>query len=194
MQARTVYIGQTLGTPASVLLPESGGAVNVLGAFVSEGISLERHLLTVVRPWLLAKGNLSQDRVLGVHEETDSWDLIQILERTIGRRWEPCQSSWEGRREALLDLLGRFVPWSYPGEPALKIDGVEARLLVEALSGRWSYEKDRRDRRDVWWFIADAFSLAISRIEPISKPEPAKPIKVSAMMDVRRGIMTGRYR
>jgi hypothetical protein len=36
-------------------------------------------------------------------------------------------------------------------------------FLIEALGGRWSYEKDQRDQRNIWWHVANAFSLLIGR-------------------------------
>jgi hypothetical protein len=49
--------------------------------------------------------------------------------------------------------------------PALQIDP-SAKLLVEALSGRWRYESERREKRTVWYHVANAFSLLVSSIQP----------------------------
>jgi hypothetical protein len=54
---------------------------------------------------------------------------------------------WEIRREAMLDMLGKARPFAMTA--ALQINQGEARLLVEAISGRWNFEKDRRDQRGV---------------------------------------------
>jgi len=45
------------------------------------------------------------------------------------------------------------------------------------LSGRWSYEQDRRDKRTVWHYVANAFSLCIDRIDP-GGPPPREPFKI----------------
>ena len=66
----------------------------------------------------------------------------------------------------------------YTMKPALQIDRTNARLLVEALSGRWSYEQDRRDKRTVWHYVANAFSLCVDRIDP-GAPPPGPPLTVN---------------
>jgi hypothetical protein len=55
---------------------------------------------------------------------------------------------------------------SAPGtfQPSLQIDGTGAKLLIEALSGRWSYDTDRRDKRTVWYYVTNSFSLFVSTI------------------------------
>ena len=63
----------------------------------------------------------------------------------------------EIRREAMLDMLGEARPFAMTA--VLQINQGEARLLVEALSGRWNFERDRRDQRGVWHYVANVFSL-----------------------------------
>src|SRR5215211_5700473 len=63
----------------------------------------------------------------------------------------PCSNYWP-----------RSVPFNFG--PALKIDGTNARLVVDALSGRRSYHNERKDRRDIYHHVANAFSLALSKI------------------------------
>src|SRR5262245_17403166 len=92
--------------------------------------------------------------------------MIQIVEDAISGSWQTALDEWEARRDAVLDLIGRANPGSF--RPTLQIDGTDARLLIEALSGRWSYEQDRRDRRDkrnVWFYVANSFSLLISSLQ-----------------------------
>ena len=69
---------------------------------------------------------------------------MQILEDLLGGYWEKPLSKWEGRRDRVLDLIGKATPGTF--QPSLQIDGTSAKLL-EARSGRWSYEQDRRDKR-----------------------------------------------
>jgi len=53
-------------------------------------------------------------------------------------------------RRRVLDLIGKATPGTF--QPSLQIDGTGAKLLlIEALSGRWSYDTDRRERRTVWY-------------------------------------------
>ena len=67
-------------------------------------------------------------------------------------------------RDAVLGLIGKATPGMF--RPALQIDPTGAKLLIEALSGRWSYESERREKRNVWYHVANAFSLLVSSIEP----------------------------
>jgi hypothetical protein len=85
-------------------------------------------------------------------------------------------SPWESRRDAMLDVFGKAQPFTMT--PALQINRTDARLLVEALSGRWSYDNDRRDKRNLWYYVANAFSLLIGRISPNAPKLNQGPIKV----------------
>ena len=52
---------------------------------------------------------------------------------------------WESRRDAMLDVLGKAIPYVFT--PALQIDPVDGRLLISVVGGR---EKEaRRDRRSI---------------------------------------------
>jgi hypothetical protein len=59
--------------------------------------------------------------------------------------------------------------------PALQINP-DAKVLIEALSGRWSYEQDRRDKRTAWFYVANAFSLLVATIAPMPSNEQIKVI------------------
>ncbi len=91
-------------------------------------------------------------------EQQNEFDLLQIVEDLLGGYWEKPLSKWEGRRDGVLDLIGKATPGTF--QPSLQIDGTGAKLLIEALSGRWSYDTDRREKRTVWYYVANAFSLS----------------------------------
>jgi len=55
-----------------------------------------------------------------------------------------------------LDLTKKTLPRA----GTFKSNGTGAKLLIEALSGRWSY--DRREKRTVWYHVANAFSLLVN--------------------------------
>ncbi|HMF48171.1 MAG TPA: hypothetical protein VK603_05980 [Candidatus Saccharimonadales bacterium] len=74
----------------------------------------------------------------------------------------------------MLDMLGKARPFAMTA--ALQINQGEARLPVEALSGRWNFEKDRRDQRGVWHYLANAFSLCVDRIAPSVPPLGSPPV------------------
>ena len=177
-----VFIGQVFGDcPSTVIAQaENSGQVRVLAAFASDGMSLRRHIETTVRPWLATKApRVFTDRrlLLGAHDDTDSWELIEILEELLGGRWEPPTSPWDSRKDALLDLLAKATPFNFT--PMLQIDGTNARLVVDALSGRWSYHKERTDRQNIFYHAANALSLAISRIAPETANRKREPLTVN---------------
>ena len=82
---------------------------------------------------------------------------MQIVEDLLGGYWEKPLSS---RRDGVLDLIGKATPGTF--QPSLQIDGTGAKLLIEALSGRWSYDTERRDKRTVWYHVANAFSSRLN--------------------------------
>jgi hypothetical protein len=92
-----------------------------------------------------------------------------MLEEVLSGDWSPTYAPWESRKDAILDLLGKAVPGAFM--PALQIDPTYGRLLIEALSGRWSFGKDRRDTRKIWNHVADAFSCIVDRISQTPSPD-----------------------
>ena len=171
-----LYIGQNLvDVPATVIAQQSSdGAMRVLASFASEGMSLRRHAETIVKPWINA--NARQCHIWGTFEKIDGqteWDLIQIVEDAIGGSWQTTEAGWDARRDAVLDLIGKATPATF--RPALQIDP-DAKVLIEALSGRWSYDQDRREKRTVWFYVANAFSLLVSTIAPMPSNEQIKVI------------------
>ena len=50
----SIFIGQTLQVPLTVVAQGDLGGITVLTAFANPGMSLSRHLTEVVRPWLIA--------------------------------------------------------------------------------------------------------------------------------------------
>ena len=97
---------------------------------------------------------------------------------------EPPTSPWESRKDAVLDLLAKATAFNFT--PMLQIDGTHARLVVDALSGRWSYHKERTDRQNIFYHVANALSLAISRIAPEAANRNREPITVMTKFDVRK--------
>ncbi|HXQ34215.1 MAG TPA: hypothetical protein VN843_09395 [Anaerolineales bacterium] len=156
------------------------GSIRVLAAFASEGMGLRRHIETVVKPWLTANTRwaLNNHRLLlGAYEDVEQqneFDLLQIVEDLLGGYWEKPLSRWEGWRDGVLDLIGKATPGTF--QPSLQIDGIGAKLLIEALSGRWSYDTDRREKRTVWYHVANAFSLLVATIAPTVSNEQIKVI------------------
>ena len=142
----------------------------MLAAFASEQMSLRRHVETIVKPWLSANcpwAFSNRALLLGAYDDADrqtQWEFSEILRSLLGGTWDPPMHPWESRRERLLDQFGKAQPFTMT--PALQIDRTNARLLVEALSGRWGYDQERRDRRNLWYYVTAAFSLSVDRIDP----------------------------
>jgi hypothetical protein len=86
----SIFIGQTLQVPSTVVAQGDLGGITVLAAFANPGMSLSRHLTGVVRPWLSANCHWAlTDRrlLLGTFEDADpeaQWSFIQILESVLG--------------------------------------------------------------------------------------------------------------
>ncbi|HEX5023320.1 MAG TPA: hypothetical protein VFX54_21820 [Candidatus Binatia bacterium] len=55
-----------------------------------------------------------------IADRQTQWDLIRIIEDTVGGYWNTTSSLWESRRESMLDLLGKAAPFAFT--PALQID------------------------------------------------------------------------
>jgi hypothetical protein len=176
-----IYVGQTLvDVPATVIAQQTiDGSTRVLAAFASEGMGLRRHTETVVKPWFVANARfaLNDSRLLlGSFEELQGetqWDFVQILENALGGIWDtPQVSEWPARRDAVLDLINKATLGTF--RPALQIDPIDGKLLIEALAGRWSYDQDRREKRTAWYYVANAFSLLVSSIQPPGNDDKVK--------------------
>jgi hypothetical protein len=124
-----VYIGQTLiDVPATVIAQQAlDGSIRVLAAFASESMGLRRHIETVVKPWFVANARfaINDSRLLlGSFEEVSGqtqWDLVQILENSLGGSWDkPLVSEWAARRDSVLDLINKATLGTF--RPALQID------------------------------------------------------------------------
>jgi hypothetical protein len=162
-----VFIGQTfVDCPATVVGQlDRSGQIRIVAAFVSEGMSLRRHLEESVKPWLSA--NVFRPTLLGGLEDADS-QVYSDMRRTIGEilgagEWTRIEKPWQTRRDAMLDVLRKAMPFKF--QPILQLDPVNARPLIDAFSGRWSFEKERRDTRNASWHVANAFTLRIARSE-----------------------------
>ena len=99
-------------------------------------------------------------------------------------RTEPPASPWESPKGTILDLLAKATPLAFAS--MLQIDGANAWLVVDALSGRWSYHKERTDRQNIFYHVANALSLAISPIAPETANCHREPITVITKFDIRK--------
>ena len=56
------------------------------------------------------------------------------------------EADGKARRDGVLDLLGKATPGTF--QPSLQIDGTGAKLLIEALSGRRSYDMESSGKKN----------------------------------------------
>ena len=80
----------------------------------------------------------------------------------------------------MLDMLAKAQAFTFT--PAIQIDAIHARPLVDALSNRWTFEP-RRDR-NVHWHLANAFSLVVERISPANNARQSRDIEVETDFQV----------
>jgi hypothetical protein len=111
-------------------------------------------------------------------EQQNEFDLLQIVEDLLAGIGKNRSASGRAGATACLISSARPLPehFSQVFKPNLQIDGTDAKLLIEALSGRWSYDAERREKRTVWYHIANAFSLLVSTIAPMPSNEQIKVI------------------
>jgi len=67
---------------------------------------------------------------LGAYEDVEQqneFDLLQIVEDLLGGYWEKPLSKWEGRRDGVLDLIGKATSGTF--QPSLQIDGTGPSYL-----------------------------------------------------------------
>lgn len=148
-----VTLGQDFGhTPATIIGQPWRGEIRVVAALPCDYGGIRQHVEHSVipwfernAPWVLKNTRLSINGVYdpagNAAEQTDiEQSPIRILEKVLGGRWTPGATSWEGRKNPMLQSLHRHVK---PGQAALRIDPVDAKPLIQALSGRWYYKRDR---------------------------------------------------
>ena len=143
-------------------------------------MGLRRHVETVVKPWLTANARwaLNNHRLLlGAYEDVEQqneFDLLQIVEDLLGEYCEKPLSKWEGRRDGVLDLIDRPVPGHF--SRASKSMGLAPSCLSKLSADDGSYDTERREKRTVWYHVANAFSILVSTIAPTASNEQIKVI------------------
>jgi hypothetical protein len=159
-----LFIGLSSGDGiiASVIGQPYNSELRILAAFTSEGTSTQGHCLQYTRPWLTA--NAGSLRLLGAYEDMTDTKIASELRvaavKTLGGEWVSISSPWENRRDIMLNVLTKAMPFTF--RPALQIDPA-ATLLSRALSR--PYEKERAGTRDGNYHVINALTLVLSRLE-----------------------------
>ena len=85
--------------------------------------------------------------MLGAYEDVEpqnEFDLLQIVEDLLGGYWEKPLSKWEGRRDGVLDLIGKATPGHF--SRAFKSMGLVPSCLLKRSAGAEHRLKIMRER------------------------------------------------
>jgi hypothetical protein len=180
---RVRYCGQTfVDFPATVIGQQSSGQIRIFAAFVSEGMSLRRHLEECVKPWLSA--NVFRPTLLGGLEDADpqvSSDMRRTINEILGAgEWTTIQKPWESRRDAMLDALSKAMPFTF--KPILQLDPVNARPLIEGAGGGLS--KKSGATRKTLRGVANALTLQLLEARCEAKPKDPRRMLPPSWMSV----------
>jgi len=150
------------GIVATVIGQTYNSEIRIFAAFVSEAISLRRHLLEYIQPWLSA--NAHRLSLLGAYEDFPNVQLksetFQAAREILAGEWASISKSWEIRRAAMLDILTKAQTFSF--KPVVQFDPVGTVQLSQALT-RGVYEKDKAEKKT--YHVVNAFSLLLARLE-----------------------------
>lgn len=165
-------------TPTCAIGQDIKGQVRIYAAFTEEHAGMRQLIERQVLPWLgktapwaMGKSQyllIGYDPSLNTSEQADiDQSPLRVIETMLGGMVYPGPVDWEARKGPMLAIMNRV--------DALLIDPVEAKLLIQALSGRWYYSQDRTGaiRRDFpkkpnhpWEDLGDTFCYLLARIRP----------------------------
>lgn len=170
-----LLVGVDFGhTPTVIIGQVWHGERRVLYASACEHGGIKQHFENEVLPWVATHcpwALRQQGKVVGCYdpagetgEQSDiERDPVSTMEALWPGLWYPGPVTWDTRKHT---LLGAVNHTKSAGQPSLRIDPVDARDLVKALSSRWYYPTDRHGkiRRDLpkkpnhpWEDYGDAF-------------------------------------
>ncbi|HET6464907.1 MAG TPA: hypothetical protein VFH55_04770 [Nitrospiria bacterium] len=201
VQGEPLLIGQDFGhTPATIIGQPWRGYIRVYAAIPCERGGIRQHFSNAVIPWLSSRAPWAlQNRgmVVGWYdpagdtgEETDIDESpMRLVEKLLPGTWNPGPVKWDSRNNLLLSALQRHAEL---GRPALQIDPVDGRPLIQALSGRWHYPEDRNGNvsRDLpkkpnhpWEDLGDGFIYFLAGVGA-GPLRPDQPITVVTGFDI----------
>jgi hypothetical protein len=148
-----------------------------LAALTSERAGTLQHIQTQLRPWLARHAPEHElvhwcDPSMFTPSQADiGTSPAAIIRRELGGPVREGPTTWAPRRDAVLGVLGSLVN----GRPGFVVARVpECELLIEALSGRWHYPRDRAgqvvrelpEKDHPWSDLGDALAYAIVGARP----------------------------
>src|SRR5262249_7689508 len=112
-----LFVGLSYGdsVAASVIAQTYNDEVRVFASFVSEGMSLRRHLEQFTKAWLIAHAH--KVRLFGGYESiTDrklESEIFVTCSEVLQGQWASITKLWESRRDTMLDMLVKAVPFTF---------------------------------------------------------------------------------
>ena len=112
-----LFVGLSYGdnVVASIIGQTYNSEIRIFAAFVSEGMSLKGHLEEYARSWLAA--NAHRLSLLGAYEDFPNVELksetFQAAREILGGEWMSVSKPWEVRRDAMLDILTKAMPFYF---------------------------------------------------------------------------------
>lgn len=178
-----LFFGQDGGlTPATIIGQVIHGAIRAYCAVSIDRGGMRQHYERNVLPWLANRAPWAlkdESMIRGIYDpaipddESDSdRNPMDVCTELVGGYWEPGPVDWESRKGVLITALNKH---SGPGDVALSIDPVEAKPLIQALTGRWYYPQNRlggvsKDKpmkpNHPWEDLGDAFCYFLCGVMP----------------------------
>lgn len=151
IKGEPLCFGQDGGhTPATIIGQPWRGELRIYAGLPMDRGGMRQQYEKNVIPWLARYAPWAlRDRsmIYGCYDpsipddESDSdRNPIDVINELVGGSWQPGPVDWESRRGALITALNRKVPGEF--RPALRIDPVDGKPLIQALSTRWHYPQN----------------------------------------------------
>ena len=143
-----LFVGLSYGDDivATVIGQPYNGEIRIFAAFLSEGMSLRRHLEESIKP--LANGQCAPFapvwRLRGLTDLQIKSQTHRTAQEILSGEWASISKPWEIRRDAMRDILGKAAPFTF--KPVVQLDPANTLLLSQALNGRF-YEKAESEKK-----------------------------------------------
>jgi hypothetical protein len=174
-------------TPVTVVLEWNGPQLRVLAALVSKRAGTAQHLRDLVRPWLLRHAPEAElehyiDPSLATSDQSNLDESgARQIRRQLGGVVRDGAVKWHPRLDPLLAILGQLIDG---GRPALIVCPT-ATALIEAMSGRWHYLRDRSgqvsremaEKDHPWSDLGDSLLYAVGGAKPARRGQPTRPTR-----------------
>ena len=155
IKGEPLCFGQDGGhTPATVIGQPWRGSYRIYAALpMDRGGMRQQYELNVLpwlrmhAPWAMKNSNMvygCYDPSVPDDESDSDRNPIDVIHELLGGYWEPGPVDWESRKGAMITSFNRNVPGDFT--PALQIDPVDGKPLIQALSTRWHYPQDQQGR------------------------------------------------